>query len=86
MPFGNVVSTTHWVEQTENAAKRHRESKRKDDNLAQKRSSGKVKGLLNCPAWKEGAKNCLFLFVSLYGQVQVSANIQDCINEIHSAE
>lgn len=67
MPFGNVVSTTHWVKQIENAAKRYRESKRKDYNLAQKRSSGKVKELLNSPAWKEGAKKlplavCFFLW------------------------
>lgn len=55
MPFGDVVSTSHWVKQTENTAKSHGQSKRKDGNLAQKRSSGKVKELLNAPALKEGA-------------------------------
>ena len=54
MPFGDAVSTSHWVKQTENAAKSHGESKRKDGNLAQKRSSAKVKELLNTPGLKEG--------------------------------
>lgn len=55
MPFGDAVSTSHWVKQTENAAKGHGDSKRKDANLGQKRSSGKVKKLWNTPTLKEGA-------------------------------
>lgn len=37
------------------------ESKRKDGNLAQKRSLGKVKELLNTPALKEGANKLPFV-------------------------
>jgi len=55
MPFGDAVSTIHQVKQTENAAKNHGERKGKDGNLAQKRSSGKVKELLKAPALKQGA-------------------------------